>query len=105
VSPAWPRRWTALASSSLLLPSCADGAAAALRTGAALALLAGVLALVRIRRPRGDARRPLSVEDREPLGRDSGVALVRAGGERVLVGWGREGVRMVARLRGDEGRS
>jgi hypothetical protein len=48
--------------------------------------------------------RPLRVEDRESLGRDSGVALVRAGTDRLLVGWGRDGVRLVARLGVDGGR-
>jgi flagellar biogenesis protein FliO len=67
----------------------------------ALVLLAGALALVRRRRPGTRSERPLRVEDREALGRDSGVALVRAGADRLLVGWGRDGVRLVARLGAD----
>jgi flagellar biogenesis protein FliO len=69
-----------------------------------LALLAGALALVRRRRAGTGPERPLRVEDRESLGRDSGVALVRAGTDRLLVGWGRDGVRLVARLGVDGGR-
>ena len=103
--PATGRAGLALASSSLLLASCGEGATAALRAAAVLAVLAGALVLVRHRRPRADAHRPMHVEEHASLGRDAGVALVRAGSERLLVGWGREGVRLVARLRGGEDRS
>ena len=40
---------------------------------------------------------------RDLLSRDAGVAVVRAGGRLLLVGFGREGVRLVARI--DEGDS
>jgi hypothetical protein len=94
----------ALAAPALLLSSCADGTATAVRAAVVLTLLAGALALLRHRRPGTRAERPLRVEDREPLGRDSGVALVRAGPDRLLVGWGRDGVRLVARRGADGGR-
>ncbi len=94
----------ALAAPALRLSSCAGGTATAARAVIVLTLLTGALALVRHRRPGTRAERPLRLEDREPLGRDSGVALVRAGTERWLVGWGRDGVRLVARLGGDGGR-
>jgi hypothetical protein len=77
--------------------------------GSALAALAlvGLLAagagLARLRL----ARRPVPGEAhvvwRDLLSRDAGVALVRARGRLLLVGFGRDGVRLVARV--DEGDS
>ncbi len=93
-----------LAAPALLLASCAEGIATAARAGAVLALLGGALALVRHRRPPGPEGRTLVVEQREALGRESGVALVRTGTERLLVGWGRRGVRILSRRPGEEGR-
>ncbi len=55
---------------------------------------AGFLARRRVAGPAG-----LALEARLPLGRDAGVALVRAGGERLLLGWGGGGVRVLARVR------
>ncbi len=43
-----------------------------------------------------DAR--IRVEDRARLSHDAGVAVVHAGGVTHLVGWGREGVRLLGRL-------
>jgi hypothetical protein len=42
--------------------------------------------------------RELEVQSRAWLARDTGVALVRARGESLLVGWGRNGVRLLSRL-------
>lgn len=42
--------------------------------------------------------RDLEVQSRVWLARDTGVALVRARGESLLVGWGRDGVRLLSRL-------
>jgi hypothetical protein len=42
--------------------------------------------------------RDLEVQSRVWLARDTGVALVRARGESLLLGWGRDGVRLLSRL-------
>jgi hypothetical protein len=42
--------------------------------------------------------RDLEVQSRAWLARDTGVALVRARGVSLLVGWGRDGVRVLSRL-------
>lgn len=74
----------------------------ALLASAVLALLfAGALA-ARRRLSRVPGPRDLEITDRTHLSREAGVALVRARGEVVLVGWGRDGVRLVARV-GKEG--
>jgi len=44
------------------------------------------------------ASRELEVQSRAWLARDVGVALVRVLGESFLVGWGRDGVRLLSRL-------
>ena len=44
------------------------------------------------------AARELEVRSRAWLARDVGVALVRARGESFLVGWGRDGARLLSRL-------
>jgi len=70
----------------------------AILTSAVLLLLSAVAFLARRRLahpPGGDG--PV-VSGRALLSRDSGVAVVRAGGEAVLVGWGRDGVHLLARL-------
>jgi hypothetical protein len=66
----------------------------------ALLVALGVAATLLRRRGRAPgAPPPLTVEARIPLSRDAGVAVLRAGGDALLVGWGRGGVRLVARLR------
>jgi flagellar biogenesis protein FliO len=67
-----------------------------------LALLAGGSLLLRRRLSRLPSMRALEIADRTHLSREAGIALVRARGEILLVGWGRDGVRLVARL-GREG--
>jgi hypothetical protein len=64
---------------------------------ALLVLLAIVAALVR-RAPRGSrAREDLLVAGRVTLSRDCGLALVHVRGEHVLLGYGRDGVRVLVR--------
>lgn len=63
-----------------------------------LALLAGAAVLARRRLARNGAPPELEVTDRAALSREAGLALVHARGEVVLVGWGRDGVRLLARL-------
>jgi hypothetical protein len=63
-----------------------------------LALLVAGAALARRRAsPRGAAE-DLAITGRAHLARDVGLASVRARGEVLLVGWGHDGVRLVARL-------
>jgi hypothetical protein len=70
----------------------------ALLATAVLALLAGAGLLARRRLSRLPAARDLEITDRTHLSRETGIALVRARGDLVLVGWGRDGVRLVARI-------
>jgi flagellar protein FliO/FliZ len=72
-------------------------AAIAARAALALVALAVVVFLVR-RRAGGAAPVPIAVLARASLGPGLGVALVEAGGRRLLVGWGKEGVRLVRDL-------
>jgi flagellar biogenesis protein FliO len=66
---------------------------------AAAVVLVAVAAVALLARRRVSGPTGLVLEARLPLGRDAGVALVRAGGERLLLGWGGGGVRLLARLR------
>jgi len=77
-----------------LLPAEGLGGAA-LRASALLGALA--LGARGLRRP-ALAERPLRLADRQPLGRDSGLALVEVGARRLLVGWSPAGLRVVADL-------
>jgi hypothetical protein len=70
----------------------------ALLASTVLALLLGAALLARRRLSRLPAARDLEITDRTQLSRETGVALVRARGDLVLVGWGRDGVRLVARI-------
>ena len=70
----------------------------ALLASAVLALLVGGTLLARRRLSGPPAPGGLEITDRIHLSRETGVALVRARGELVLLGWGRDGVRLVARL-------
>ncbi len=63
-----------------------------------LALLVVGAALARRRAVRPGMAGDLVVTGRAHLARDAGLAAVRARGEILLVGWGRDGVRLVARL-------
>ncbi len=67
---------------------------------AALALLALAAIVLFVRRgARGPAAAaPVAVLARASLGPGLGLALVEAGGRRLLVGWGRDGVRLVRDL-------
>jgi hypothetical protein len=72
--------------------------ASAIAAAAVVAILALGAVLGRWRFSRHPAARALEVADRALLARDAGVALVRARGELLVVGWGRDGVRLVARI-------
>ena len=85
-----------------LLASCGDAAASAMGASALLGLLALAAATARGRWRSRPAARDLEVQSRAPLSRDAGVALVRARGESLVVGWGRDGVRLLSRLRRED---
>ena len=91
-------RWVAAlgAAAALLLVLPAEGmAGAALRAlGLLGALAAGASAL---RRPSAAAR-PVALLDRQSLGGGAGVALVEAGGRRLLLGYGPSGVSLLGDL-------
>jgi hypothetical protein len=72
-------------------------ATAAARAALVAAALAGALLLVR-RRAGPCPAAPLAVVARTPLAAGAALALVDAGGRRLLVGVGRDGVRLVADL-------
>jgi hypothetical protein len=72
--------------------------ASAVASVALLALLVLGAFLARGRAGRGSASGAPEVTGRTVLSREAGVAVVRAGGQEVLVGWGRDGVRLLARL-------
>jgi hypothetical protein len=73
--------------------------ASAVAAAAVVALLAAGVVLARRRLCRRPSPHDLVIEDQALLARDAGVALVRARGEVLVVGWGRDGVRLVARVR------
>ena len=78
--------------------------------GSAIAALAlvGILAagagLARLRLSRRTDPAVAHVVWRDSLSRDAGVALLRAGGRLLLVGFGRDGVRLVARIEEEDSR-
>lgn len=59
--------------------------------------LAALVVLAR-RRCRPAPACPVAIVARAPLGPGLGVALVEAGGRRLLVGWGKDGVRLLRDL-------
>jgi hypothetical protein len=71
----------------------------ALLASALVVALGVAAALLRRRGGAPGAPPPLAVEARIAFSRDAGVAVLRAGRDALLVGWGRDGVRLVARLR------
>lgn len=89
----------ALPAAALLALSPSGLSTAAARAGLAAAAIGAVAALAR-RRARPAAGPRLSVEARAAISSDAGVALVEAGGRRLLVGYGRAGVSLVAELGG-----
>ena len=92
-------RWVAAlgAAAALLLVLPAEGmAGAALR---ALGLLGALAASASaLRRAPASAASPVALLDRQPLGGGAGVALVEAGGRRLLLGYGPSGVSLLGEL-------
>ncbi len=60
--------------------------------------VAAVALLVRRHRRTTASPDPVAVLARAPLGPGLGVALLETGGRRLLVGWGKDGVRLVRDL-------
>ncbi|HEU4385817.1 MAG TPA: flagellar biosynthetic protein FliO [Anaeromyxobacteraceae bacterium] len=79
-----------------------DAGGAALGALAALGLLGGGAMALSRRAGSGPAEGLLAVEARAALGRDTGLALVRASGRRFLVGYGPGGASALAELDGRE---
>jgi len=75
-----------------------DAAAAALRALAVVAVLGLAAAALRWRRTRNVAPAVVSVVERHPLGRETGVAVLVAEGRRLLVGFGPGGVSLLREL-------
>jgi len=93
-----------LAAMALLGAAAAFGSgfgAAGARAAAVLALLAVAAALLG-RRPASHSAPSLSLDARQPLGRDCGVAVVRSDGRRFLVGYGTAGATVLAELSREE---
>jgi flagellar protein FliO/FliZ len=73
-------------------------AAIAARAALVLLLLGACVVLAR-RRSRGvPLANPIEIVARAPLGPALGLALLDVGGRRLLVGWGKDGVRLVRDL-------
>jgi flagellar biogenesis protein FliO len=85
-----------LAMSDDPLRSGAGRAALLLLALAAAALLVGRRAVT------GAQARSLEIAERHPLSRDAAVALLRVGGRSLLVGYGANGVRLLADLGTDD---
>jgi len=76
--------------------------AIAARAALALLALAAMVLLLRRRARAPVASAPVAVVGRAALGPGLGLAIVEAGGRRLLVGWGKDGVRLVRDLGGPE---
>lgn len=76
----------------------------AARAALVAAALAALVLLVRRRGRPAPAACPVAILARAPLGPGLGLALVEAGGRRLLVGWGKDGVRLVRDLGAPEAR-
>jgi Flagellar biosynthesis protein, FliO len=88
----------ALGAAALLALSPGGLAPAAARGALTAAAVAALAALARRRTPSPARPAPLSIVAREPLANGAGLALVEVGSRRFLVGFGRDGVRLVADL-------
>jgi flagellar protein FliO/FliZ len=73
-----------------------DVAGGALRASAVVALLAAAAVAIRAAPPGAARAATLVIEERHPLARDAGVAVVAAGTRRLVVGYGTAGVRLLA---------
>ena len=72
--------------------------ALAARAALVVVALAALALLVRRRGRAAPAADPVAVLASAPLGPGLGVALLETGGRRLLVGWGKDGVRLVRDL-------
>lgn len=83
---------------ALLLAAPGDLARGAARAAVVvLALGAGAIVIAR-RGAKAPAAPSLAIVAQAPLGRGASVAIVESGGRRLLVGFGEQGVRLVAEL-------
>jgi flagellar protein FliO/FliZ len=95
----------AVAGAALLALSPGGLGPAAARAALAAAAIAALAFLARRRSRTAQGPAPLAIVAREPLANGSGLALVEAGSRRLLVGFGRDGVRLVADLGAPGGRT
>jgi Flagellar biosynthesis protein, FliO len=95
----------AVAAAALLALSPGGLAPAAARAALAAAAVAALAVLARRRTRAAPAPLPLAVVARQPLANGSGLAVVEAGPRRLLVGFGRDGVRLLADLGASDGRT
>lgn len=94
-----PRALAAAGAVAALLVALAATDLGGTAARAALAVVAIAAAAAALRAgPRAGGPPAIAVAARQPLGRDAGVAVVEAGGLRLLVGFGADGVRVLARL-------
>lgn len=89
---------------ALLLAANGDPLLATAGRGSLVVLGLGALAAW-VRRPSSHVERPFLVEvcERHTLSRDAAIALLRVRGRSLLVGYGPDGVRLVAELDADDG--
>jgi flagellar biogenesis protein FliO len=88
------------AAAALLAMASGDLATGALRATAVLGLLAA--AGFAVRRGRGDggaaATRAVTIQERHPLGKETGLAVIALADRRLLLGFGPSGVTAIAEL-------
>jgi flagellar protein FliO/FliZ len=97
------RRWALAAGAVPVLFAAATSGDLGRGAAAILAVAGLAAAAVALHRYHGKQLAPatLALLERQPLGRDAGLALVTAGGRRLLVGWGAAGVTLLAELSRD----
>jgi Flagellar biosynthesis protein, FliO len=97
------RRWALVTGVVLVLLAAATSGDLGRGVAAALAVSGLAAAAAALRRHHGEQIVPptLTLLERQPLGPDAGLALVAAGGRRLIVGWGAAGVTLLAELTHD----
>ena len=97
------RRWALVTGAVLVLLAAATSGDLGRGIAAALAVAGLAAAAAALHRHHGEQIAPptLTLLERQPLGRDAGLALVTADGRRLIVGWGATGVTLLAELSHD----
>jgi hypothetical protein len=94
------RGWALTAAAVLVLLAATTSSEPGRGAAAALVVAGVAAAAFALHRRRGGLSAPpaLALLERQPLGRDAGLALLAAGGRRLVVGWGSAGVTLLAEL-------